>query len=88
MAILYPEPAPGHERPIDAKAQAVLDEVGDWVDTRCIAELIFDSIRDEYGILPSVLQCREVWLRILDQLGNDISSCVRWMRDELEVVED
>ena len=81
---IYPVPAEGQERPIDVQAKAVLDEVGDWIDTACIAELVFEAIRDQYNILPTVEQCREVWLRILDQLGEDVSRCVAWMHDELD----
>ena len=83
---IYPKPV--EKRPIDALAQGVVEEVGDWVDTTCIAELIFQTIREQYGILPTVQQCREVWLRVLDHLGNDVGSVVRWMRDELDPVED
>jgi hypothetical protein len=55
----------------------VVDDVGDWIDQYTIADLIYDGIKEEFGILPTVAQCQEVWYRCLDRLGELVRSSVR-----------
>lgn len=53
----------------------IVEDVGDWVDQYNIAWLVYDAIKEEFGIEPTLAQCQDVWYRTLDQLGELIAKC-------------
>ncbi len=55
----------------------VIDDVGDWIDPYNLAELVYRAIKQEFGIRPTVEQCQQVWLRVLDCLGDNVRDSVR-----------
>ena len=50
----------------------LVEEVGDWIDSYVIANSIVQAFVNNFGFPPTVEQCREVWLRTLDVLGDQI----------------
>lgn len=54
-----------------------VDDVGDWIDQYTLASLVYDTIKEEFGINPTLGQCQDVWYRVLDQLGDLVEECAR-----------
>ena len=57
-----------HER---ERIEKVIDEVADWIDTRVIAEMVAEHLKDE-GDEVTVESCKEAWLGTLENLGGGI----------------
>ena len=55
----------------------IIEDVADWIDQYNIASLVYDAIKEEFGIEPTGEQCQDVWYRVLDQLAHLIESCAR-----------
>jgi len=53
------------------KKEKVIDEVAAWIDTRVIAEMVADHLKDE-GDEVTVESCKEAWLGTLENLGSGI----------------
>ena len=53
------------------KKEKVIDEVAAWIDTRVIAEMVAEHLKDE-GDEVTVESCKEAWLRTLENLGGGI----------------
>jgi len=60
-----------------AYRQAVVDDVGDWIDQYVIAETIYDAIYDQFGVLPTAEHCRDAWLRTLSILTQEIRTSAK-----------
>ena len=53
------------------KKEKVIDEVAAWIDTRVIAEMVAEHLKDE-GDEVTVESCKEAWLGTLENLGGGI----------------
>ncbi len=60
-----------------ATQQSIIEDVGDWIDQYNIADLIYDAVKEQCGVDPTVGQCQDVWYRVLDQLGDLVNACAR-----------
>ena len=54
-----------HER---ERIEKVVDEVAAWIDTRVIAEMVAEHLKDE-GEEVTVETCKDAWLGSLELLG-------------------
>jgi len=53
------------------KKEKVIEEVAAWIDTRVIAEMVAEHLKDE-GDEVTVESCKEAWLGTLENLGGGI----------------
>ena len=67
--------SPSEQR--QALADALVDDLGDWIDQYVIARTIVEAIEEECGVEATMQPCRDVWLRVLDTLGPDLHSIAR-----------
>lgn len=49
--------------------QLVTEQFEIWIDRRCIASAIYDALKEK-GIKPTLEDCRELWLRFLQNSLN------------------
>jgi len=70
---------------IDEKSRRqVIDNIGDRIDQYEIAELIYEAIKDQFGIQPTEQHCWDVWYRVLDELGDLIATRVKWLEPDFD----
>ena len=53
------------------RIEKVVDEVAAWIDTRVIAEMVAEHLKDE-GDEVTVESCKDAWYGTLENLGGGI----------------
>jgi len=53
------------------RIEKVIDEVAAWIDTRVIAEMVAEHLKDE-GDEVTVESCKDAWYGTLENLGGGI----------------